>query len=287
MYSWNKTEDRVAIIQMNAALRHAQLELLSAHCVTHQLRMRFSIEDLARHGQRDVVRKSVETAQFLSEYYSSIQDKIPSEEETISLPAAPDLSEDKLREGIDLLTSWLRQQRGHYLAASVPLPEPHKALMGRYFSAALLDQVRVVELDGQRLPNPPFYEEAKAFLANLPDLTHMASLTFLDVVVFNEKLAERSLFHALVHAVQMKVLGLERYAELFVRGFVNTKLHFTVPLEAHAFSLESRFVVPGHESFLVEDQVRLWLQQGRYEWKREPGSVLHNFSKNSQAEQEM
>jgi hypothetical protein len=159
--------------------------------------------------------------------------------------------------------------------------------MGRYFSASLLDQVRMVELEGQRLPNPPFYEEAKTFLANLPDLTHMASLTFLDVVIFNEKLEERSLFHALVHAVQVQVLGVERYAELFVRGFVNTKLHFTVPLEAHAFSLESKFVLPGHASFSVEDQVRLWVQQGRYEWKREPGSVLHNFSKNSQAEQEM
>ena len=103
MYSWNKMEDRAAIVQMNAALRHAQLELLSAHCVTHQLRQRFSIEDLARHGQPDVLHKSVETAKFLSEYYSSIQDKIPSEEETISMPA-PDLSEDKVREGIDLLS---------------------------------------------------------------------------------------------------------------------------------------------------------------------------------------
>jgi hypothetical protein len=286
MYSWNKTEDRVAIVQMNAALRHAQLELLSAHCVTHQLRQRFSVEDLARYGQRDVLRKSVETARFLSEYYSSIQDKIPCEEETISMPV-PELSEDKVREGIDLLSSWLRQQRERYFASAAPLPEQPKTVMGRYFSQSLLDRVWVVELEGRRLPNPPFYEEAKTFLANLPDLTHMASLTFLDVVVFNEKLAERPLFHALVHAVQMQVLGVERYAELFVRGFVNTKLHFTVPLEAHAFSLESKFVGPGHESFSVEDQVRLWLQQGRYEWKREPGSVLHNFSKNSQAEHEI
>ncbi|MFZ0961798.1 MAG: hypothetical protein WAO35_12920, partial [Terriglobia bacterium] len=143
MYSWDKTEDRVAIVQMNAALRHAQLELLSAHCVTHQLRQRFSIEDLARHGQRDVLRKSVETAQLLSEYYSSIQDKIPSEEETISMPA-PDLSEEKVREGIDLLSSWLRQQRERYFPCGGPLPELPKALMGRYFSRSLLDRVRVV-----------------------------------------------------------------------------------------------------------------------------------------------
>jgi hypothetical protein len=58
-------------------------------------------------------------------------------------------------------------------------------------------------------------------------------------MVFNETLTERALFHALVHVVQFQVLGLERYTELFVRGFVDTKFHFTVPLEAQAFSLES------------------------------------------------
>ncbi len=72
-------------------------------------------------------RKSVETARFLSEYYSSIQDKIPGEEETISMPA-PDLSEDKVREGIDLLSSWLRQQRERYFPSGVPLPEQPKTL---------------------------------------------------------------------------------------------------------------------------------------------------------------
>ena len=65
-------------------------------------------------------------------------------------------------------------------------------------------------------------------------------------------------------AVQFQVLGLERYSELFVRSFVNTKLHFTVPLEAHAFSLESKFFQPAAERFSVEQQVRLWAEQGRY-----------------------
>jgi len=36
----------------------------------------------------------------------------------------------------------------------------------------------------------------------------MHSLTFLDVVVFNEKVTERCLFHGLVHAVQFEVLVL-------------------------------------------------------------------------------
>lgn len=286
MYSWDKAEDRAAIVQMNSELQHAQLELLSAHCATHQLRLRFSVEDLARYGERDVLRKSAETASALSQYYSSIQEKIRSEE-AIST-TAPGVSEDQVREIIDRVSSYMRQQREHYFASAVPLSEQHKALLRPYFSASLLEQVRVVELDGKRMPNLPFYQEAKALgFENLPEFAHMASMTFFDVVVFSEKLTERRLFHALVHAVQYQVLGLERCTELFVRSFVNTKFHCTVPLDAHAFSLESKFAGPPPERFSVEDQVRLWLKQGRYEGKREPESIRHNFSKNSQAEQEI
>ena len=55
-------EDRISIVQMNSELRHAELELLSAHCATHKLRLRFSAKTVARHGRRDVLRKSIETA---------------------------------------------------------------------------------------------------------------------------------------------------------------------------------------------------------------------------------
>ena len=77
MYSWDNPDDRLSIAQMNSELQHAQLELLSAHCATHQLRLRFSAEDLARFGQRDILRKSVQSAAALSEFYSSIEKKIP------------------------------------------------------------------------------------------------------------------------------------------------------------------------------------------------------------------
>ena len=263
MYSWENPDDRVSIVQMNSELRHAQLELLSAHCATHQLRLRFSLDDLARFGQRDVLRKSVQAANALSEYYSSIENRI-SGVQADSEPAV-ELTDERIREAIELVSSYLRDQRESYFHSARPLSKHQKALMWPYFSAELLDQVRVVELHGQRLPNPPFYPEAKALgFANLPEVRHMHSLTFLDVVVFNEKISERSLFHGLVHAVQFEILGLERYTELFVRSFVNTKLHFSVPLEAHAFSLESKFMSARAQRFSVEEQVRLWVEQGRY-----------------------
>ena len=262
MYSWENPADRVSIAQMNSELQHAQLELLSAHCATHQLRLRFSMDDLARFGQRDILRKSVQAATAMSEYYSSIEKKIPSAEAAAE-PVL--LTEKRILEAVERLSSYLREQRDHYFGSAAPMSNRQKALMWPYFSSALLDRVRIVELEGKRIPNPPFYEEYRALgFVNLPEVTHMHSLTFLDVIVFNEKIAERTLFHGLVHAVQFEVLGLERYANLFVRSFVNTKLHFSVPLEAHVFSLESKFAGAPANRFSVEDQVRLWAKQARY-----------------------
>jgi hypothetical protein len=260
-------EDRISIGQMNSELRHAEPELRSAHCATHKLRHRSSTETVARHRRRDVFRKSIETASALSKYYSSIEKQIPAEA-AVSARAtglAAGLDDKQILQAVEYVSSYLRDQRERYLPSAAPLSEQHQAVMRPYFSAELLDQVKVVELHGARVPNPPFYEEAKALgFVSLPDLTHMNSLTFLDVIVFNEGLTQRSLFHALVHAVQFQVLGLERYTEIFVHNFVNTRFHFRVPLEAHTFFLESKFARPGAASFSVEDQVRLWVKQNRY-----------------------
>lgn len=80
MYSWEDPGDRVAIAQMNSELQHAQLELLSAHCASHQLRLRFSADDLARFGRRDILRKSAQAANALNEFFASIEKKIPEAE---------------------------------------------------------------------------------------------------------------------------------------------------------------------------------------------------------------
>jgi hypothetical protein len=262
MLSWDNPDDRVAIAQLNSELQHAQLELLSADCATHQLRLRFSADDLARFGHRDILRKSLKAAASLNEYYASIEKKIPQEEAPAN---SSQVSEKQVAEAAILLSAYLNQQRERYVSSAVPLTNRQKATMWPYFSAVVLDRVRIVELEGERVPNPPFYEHARALgFANLPEWTHMQSLTFLDIIVFNEKLTDRSLFHGLVHVVQGDILGIDRYAELFIRGFLATRHHFSVPLEAHTFSLESKFVANPADRFSVEDRVRLWVHQGRY-----------------------
>jgi hypothetical protein len=261
MYSYESPEDCLAIVQMNAELQHAQLELLSAHCATHQLRLHYDADDLARFARRDVLRKSAEAASALHSFYSAIEQKIPQSTPSPNLQ----LTGAQIAQAVEYVSSYLREQRENYFTAALPLTNQHKARMWPYFSATLLDQLRFVELHGQRVSPPSFYAQARALgFENLPEVTHMDSLTFLDVVVFNDTLKERSLFHALVHAVQFQVLGLERYTELFVQSFVKTKTHFSVPLEAHAFSLESKFMRPTAERFSVEDHVLLWVNEGRY-----------------------
>src|SRR5271166_741130 len=207
--------------------------------------------------------ESAEAPSAPNEFYASIENKIPqaaqNPPDTLPPPA------EQIARAIQYVGAYLHLQREHYLPVARQLSRQHKASMWPYFSPALLHQVRVVELEGQRVSSPSFYAEARALgFDNLPEVTHMDSVTFLDVVVFNEVLTEHSLFHGLVHAVQFDVLGVERYTELFVQQFMRTRTHFTVPLEAQAFSLTSKFIRPAPERFSVEDQVRSWATDGRY-----------------------
>jgi len=257
MYSWSDADDRVAIVQMNAELRHAQLDLLSAQCATDRLRLRFSVGDLAQYGERDILRKAIGTAVALSDYYLSIQNQLP----TGTLP----LTERQLRNAVKTVCDYLWKERQAYFQRSVALTVRQKAELEPFFSKSILDRVRTVELHGNRVSPPPFYMQAQVLgLDNLPPITHMASVTFVDVIVFNDLIIERALFHGLVHAVQFQVLGLEQYADLFVRGFLRTNAHFSVPLESHAFALESKFALNPAQPFSVEEQVRLWVREGRY-----------------------
>lgn len=261
MYSYLDPEDRVSVLQMNSELEHAQLELLSAHCAIHQLRLHYSSDDLARFGRRDVLRKSAEAASAIHKFYSAIEDRIPPDgQNSASFQPAP----EQVAQAIGWLSSYLKEQQEYYLPVAGPLSAQCQAQMRPYFAHDLLGRIRVIELRGARVRVPDFFAKVRALGFEPPEITHMDSVTFLDVIAFNQRLSERALFHALVHAVQIDILGLQRYAELWVHGFLKTRTHFTVPIEVHAFSLASKFLRPMMEKFSVEDQVRRWVADDRY-----------------------
>lgn len=89
MFSWDKDGDRVAIIKMNAELRSAQLEILSAQCATDRLRLRFSVRDIAQHAHRDVLRKALSSAIALHRYYSDIARQVTDPESLVGPGANP------------------------------------------------------------------------------------------------------------------------------------------------------------------------------------------------------
>jgi len=259
--SFSSPHDHIAVLQMNSELEQAQTELVSAHCAVHQLRLRYSSDDLARFGRRDVLRKSAEAATALRDFYAKIESKIPNAD---SIPGASQPTSGQIAQAIGWITGYLREQHEYYSPVASPLPNDCKARLWPYFSAALLDRVRIVELRGALVRVPDFFAKIRGLGFEPPEIAHMDSLTFTDVIAFNQRLSERALVHALVHTVQMEVLGLQRYVELWVQGFLKTRTHFTVPLEVHAFSLSSKLQRPSIEKFSVEDEVLRWVTDGRY-----------------------
>lgn len=176
-----------------------------------------------------------------------------------------ELPEARVAEIISGVAAYLRRERELYFRASEPLAAGWRTGVQAYFSRTLLDSVRTIILKGARIPPPPFYAEAMALSSgNFPDFVHLASVTYLDVIVFHDEIMLRTLFHGLVHAAQMALLGLDRYTELYVRGFVKVRSWIAIPLEAQAYQLDTRFAMSPSESFSVEDEVRAWDEQGQY-----------------------
>ena len=82
-----------------------------------------------------------------------------------------------------------------------------------------LERIRVLQPGQERVPNPPFYEDLeKLGFTGLPDFTTMAAITFDDVVVFHDPLTPQLIFHEMVHVLQYRLLGIEEFARLYVRG---------------------------------------------------------------------
>ena len=95
---------------------------------------------------------------------------------------------------------------------------------------------------------------------NLPDFSAMAAITFNDVIVSHEPLTFQLLFHELVHVEQYRQLGIERFSELYVRGFLEGGSYEAIPLEVNSYGLEGGFRKSRHRGFSVEEEVAVWLR---------------------------
>jgi hypothetical protein len=60
------------------------------------------------------------------------------------------------------------------------------------------------------------------------------------------------------------VLGLVNWADLYVRGFLKLGRDFLVPIESHAFALDTRFATNPANAFDVKSEISDWAKGGRY-----------------------
>ena len=162
-----------------------------------------------------------------------------------------------------MVEEYISSSRAKYAPQAVPLTEAQRAAMLPFFAAEGLDAVRLCVLRGSRVPNPSMYTMAKMMgIRNLPDFSHMAAITFVDVVVSHEDFTNDLLFHELIHVVQYAQLGVKEFARRYVQGFIDGGSYEEIPLEKNAYDLEDRFSSEPPQAFSVADEVRGWIASG-------------------------
>src|SRR6266568_7807870 len=134
----------------------------------------------------------------------------------------------------------------------------------RLTPAQIAQVSRLLVLQGERVANPDFYPMLRSLgFNNLPDQSAMAAITFCDVVVSHEPFSNGLLFHEFVHVEQYRQLGIPRFSELYVRGFLNGGSYEAIPLEVNAYTIEDRFRNDPRRGFSVQAEVAKSLAEGK------------------------
>jgi len=176
----------------------------------------------------------------------------------------PRLTPDQITQVSGLVTQYISTQREKYAPRAIPLSVQQQAVLKGFFSPQVLDGTRLLVLRGERVGNPDFYPMLKSLgFNNLPDQSMMGAITFNDVVVSHEAFSNGLLFHELVHVEQYRQLGIPRFSELYVQGFLNGGSYEAIPLEVNAYTLGGRFESHPQRLFSVENEVRRWAAEGR------------------------
>lgn len=153
---------------------------------------------------------------------------------------APSLGPVQIDHMITSVAEFIDDQRGTYQSMAHNLSKAERARLAIHFPTEVLDSTRFVRV--RSLKNPPFYSELEGMgFTNLPQFRQMAAITFIDVIVSQQDFTPPLLFHELVHVVQYRQLGLARFAESYVRGFLKTGEYLSIPLERVAYHLEDMF----------------------------------------------
>jgi hypothetical protein len=177
----------------------------------------------------------------------------------------PALSDDQIAQVSGLIADYITTQRNTYIGRAIPLATDQKTRMAGFFTPQLLDETRLLVLNDERVTNPDFYPMLRQIGFNdLPDQSTMAAITFADCVVSHGPFTDGLLFHEFVHVEQFRQLGVPRFANLYLRGFLNRGSYFEIPLERFAYALGEQYENDSTRRFSVADKAAQWVSKGRF-----------------------
>lgn len=154
--------------------------------------------------------------------------------------ATPILNPAQVKEIAARVSAYIASMREEYGRKAAPLGEAVTRKFAGFFAESLLGSTRTAVISGRRVKEPDFYPQLAALgFANLPSFSGMAAITFGDVIVSHQPFSDRLLFHELVHVEQYRQLGIEKFATLYVRGFLQGGSYDAIPLERNAYELDA------------------------------------------------
>ena len=137
---------------------------------------------------------------------------------------------------------------------------------GKYFEKRTSDSVKVALVDG--ISNPTFYPELMKQGITIPlDFSCADGIALIDCILLRRRPRDSStlqittIFHEMIHVVQIEILGLEKMAELYLSGLLREG-YLNIPFERQAYRLSAKF--NRRESFLVRETVEQELKQIGY-----------------------
>jgi len=167
---------------------------------------------------------------------------------------------------LEKFEEWIRQQRRFHSPNARPLSNEEKTRLDGYFERRILAKARVASV--QRISNPEFYDDFANSGIPIPlDFSTAVGLTLVDCIIIRKELwANHSslistIFHELVHVVQIDILGLKRHIELYADSLMEGGYQYhSVAFERQAYKLSARFD-KGKTPFPVADIVKKELKR--------------------------
>ncbi|MES2697439.1 MAG: hypothetical protein V4773_28495 [Verrucomicrobiota bacterium] len=140
---------------------------------------------------------------------------------------------------LPLVLAWIRQTLTAHAADARSVASLRFPRLPRYFGPALLDSAHVVAVE--RLPVPPLSQMGLAQFAEMERFIY-GGITYLDTffVTSGEERNESLHFHELIHVLQWRLLGPERFLALYAAGLAQFGYRAS-PLEEMAYGAQNAF----------------------------------------------